>query len=367
MPDGSLDTGFGTSAGWTLPDVTSGGDIAKAVVLQADGKIVMAGVCTGFASPTAADFCLVRLNVNGTLDTAFNTTGMVTASFGAGAVNQGANAVAIQPDGKIVAAGFCDSGAFDNICVARFLANGAALDGTFGGGSGRVITQAVASMNNRAYSMALLHNGKILVGAECGSDRCGARYNVDGTLDASFASGGVFGSGGPTSYESLSGGLALGFDGSFVQAGWSNPTDGIDYRSATYYSPAGAVVGGMATPSAGSWYINGQARGWSAALLQPDGKVVLAAPQAQSGDNTKGDFLVARYHGFPSEARNCSLDIDGDGKVLATTDSLMHARIALGMTGSAVTNGIMFAPNALRSNWAAIRNYLVTQCGMVIP
>lgn len=76
---------------------------------------------------------------------------------------------------------------------------------------------------------------------------------------------------------------------------------------------------------------------------------------------------MARYYGVLSEARNCSLDIDGDGKVLATTDSLIHARIALGMTGSAVTSGITFAPNALRSNWAAIRNYLVTQCAMVIP
>ena len=367
MADGSLDSAFGTSAGWTLPNVTSGGDVAKAVALQTDGKIVLADVCTGFASPTAADFCLVRLNNNGTLDTTFNTTGMVTASFGGGAVNQGANAVAIQTDGKIVAAGYCDAGTYDNICVARFLANGTALDGTFGGGSGRVVTQAVASMHNRAYSLALLHNGKILVGAECGSATCGARYNPDGTLDASFATGGVFGPGGTTSYESLSGGLALAFDGSFVLAGWSNPGAGIDSRRAFYYSPAGALVADLISPLAGSWYIDGQARGWSAVVMQPDGKVVLAAPQAQSGDSTKGDFLVARYHGFPSDARNCSLDIDGDGVVSATTDSLMHARIALGMTGSAVTSGITFAPNALRANWAAIRTYLVTQCAMVIP
>ena len=145
--------------------------------------------------------------------------------------------------------------------VARFLANGTALDGTFGGGSGRVVTQAVASMHNRAYSLALLHNGKILVGAECGSATCGARYNPDGTLDASFATGGVFGPGGTTPYESLSGGLALAFDGSFVLAGWSNPGAGIDSRRAFYYSPAGTLVAGLISPLAGSWYIDGQARG----------------------------------------------------------------------------------------------------------
>ena len=61
--------------------------------------------------------------------------------------------------------------------VARFLANGTALDGTFGGGSGRVRDQAVANMHNRAYGLALLRQREILVGAECGSATCGARYN----------------------------------------------------------------------------------------------------------------------------------------------------------------------------------------------
>jgi hypothetical protein len=58
------------------------------------------------------------------------------------------------------------------------------------------------------------------------------------------------------------------------------------------------------------------------------------------------------------------MDIDGDGKVLATTDALIQTRIALGLRGSAVTNGISFPSGATRTSWTAIRNYLATQCGM---
>ena len=363
MADGSLDSAFGTSAGWTLPNVTSGGDVAKAVALQTDGKIVLADVCTGFASPTAADFCLVRLNNNGTLDTTFNTTGMVTASFGGGAVNQGANAVAIQTDGKIVAAGYCATGTYDQICVARFLGNGTALDGNFGSG-GSVSLQAKAGMDNRAYSLSLLHNGKVLLGGECGTTPCAVRLLPDGALDPTFGSAGVVGVGGNALVGGV-GAVALNFDGGLVLAGWSNPGAGIDFRSVEALTAEGTSV--YFRSYATRQYISGAPQGWNAVAIQPDGKIVVAAAIAQTGDNTKGDFLVARYYGVLSEARNCSLDIDGDGVVSATTDSLMHARIALGMTGSAVTSGITFAPNALRSNWAAIRTYLVTQCAMVIP
>lgn len=59
---------------------------------------------------------------------------------------------------------------------------------------------------------------------------------------------------------------------------------------------------------------------------------------------------------------NCSMDIDGDGLVRATTDGLMLARAMLGMTGTAVTNGAIGA-NVTRTTWSAIRNFLNTRCG----
>ena len=98
-----------------------------------------------------------------------------------------------------------------------------------------------------------------------------------------------------------------------------------------------------------------------ALAIQPDGKLLLAGVCA-NGQNY--DFCALRYDGGPFGYKNCSLDIDGDGLVLATTDSLMHTRIALGITGPAVVNGITFRPTATRNTWPLIRDYLVTQCGM---
>jgi hypothetical protein len=60
------------------------------------------------------------------------------------------------------------------------------------------------------------------------------------------------------------------------------------------------------------------------------------------------------------------MDIDGDNRVLATTDMLIGARVALGITGNAVIGGITFAGHASRTTWPAIRDYLVSQCGMSV-
>ena len=98
-----------------------------------------------------------------------------------------------------------------------------------------------------------------------------------------------------------------------------------------------------------------------AAALQTDGKLVLAGQCSNGADI---DFCAARYDGGPFGYKACSLDIDGDGRVLATTDMLIGTRIALGITGPAVVNGITFPPTATRNTWPLIRDYLVTQCGM---
>lgn len=98
--------------------------------------------------------------------------------------------------------------------------------------------------------------------------------------------------------------------------------------------------------------------------LQPDGKLLLAG-YCRSG--AFDEFCVARYHGGPFAAPACSLDIDGDNQVLATTDSLIHARIALRIRGDAVVAGIAFPINAQCKTWTQIRGHLVTACGMTLP
>ena len=65
-------------------------------------------------------------------------------------------------------------------------------------------------------------------------------------------------------------------------------------------------------------------------------------------------------------AQQCALDIDGDGRMLATVDGLIATRLMLGIRGPAVIAGITFPTNATRSNWPAIQRYLSSQCGAAL-
>ena len=62
----------------------------------------------------------------------------------------------------------------------------------------------------------------------------------------------------------------------------------------------------------------------------------------------------------------CALDIDGDGRMLATVDGLIATRLMLGIRGPAVIAGITFPAGATRSDWPAIQRYLSSQCGAVL-
>ena len=126
--DGSLDTGF-NSSGTNI--ITYGTDNqAGSVVLQADGKILVA--LTAAPGATSNDFVIVRFNTNGTLDTSFNSSGVVVTNM---SLTDVANSILVQPDGKIIVAGSNDVGASADFAIARYNTNGS-LDTTFGGGDG---------------------------------------------------------------------------------------------------------------------------------------------------------------------------------------------------------------------------------------
>jgi hypothetical protein len=101
--------------------------------------------------------------------------------------------------------------------------------------------------------------------------------------------------------------------------------------------------------------VPGVTSGITATLQQPDGRVLaLGRPTAIS-------LSVTRLQGGPYD---CTGDYDGDGSVLATVDSLIGTRIALGINGAAVIGGINFPPGATRTTWPAIRDYLIQNCGL---
>jgi len=113
---GQLNGGFGTG-GKVLTDIDGRDDSANGVVLQPDGKIVVAGT-SDRGSKHEDDFALARYNTDGTLDSAFGTVGTVTTSFGA---NDVATDIAIQPDGLVVAAGFTQETNSAMFALARYL------------------------------------------------------------------------------------------------------------------------------------------------------------------------------------------------------------------------------------------------------
>jgi uncharacterized delta-60 repeat protein len=178
-------------------------DEARGVAIQADGKIVAAGVaiCTPCASPaTPHKFALARYNRDGSLDPSFGGDGRVTTDFNLGREDE-AFAVAIQSDGRIVAAGFAfapDSSSSD-FALARYLPDGS-LDPTFD--LDGMVTTDFAGGNDQGRGVAIQADDKIVAAGVAFSSACLpcngpptdnfglTRYNPDGSLDPTFGFGG---------------------------------------------------------------------------------------------------------------------------------------------------------------------------------
>src|SRR5215471_18566950 len=139
---GALDPGFGSS-GTVTTRIASGSTAATALAVQPNGKIVAGG---GTAVGSEVEFTLARYDVGGSLDTTFGTGGTVTTAIGSGSA---ANALVLQPDGKIVAVG----GSSEDFALARYNPNGS-LDTSFGTG-GMVTTPIAASGGGEAYAVGL--------------------------------------------------------------------------------------------------------------------------------------------------------------------------------------------------------------------
>ena len=178
---GDLDPSFGRD-GKVTTDFAGGGDQAQAVAIQGDGKIVAAGIDRNLSG--VGDFALARYNPDGSLDTTFDTDGLVTTDF-IGQTDQ-AYAVAIQGDGKIVAAGRAFLGSTrEEFALARYNPDGS-LDTTFDG-DGKVTTD-FAAFNDNARAVVIQGDGRIVAAGFAvvsgTNDFALARYNTDGSLDS---------------------------------------------------------------------------------------------------------------------------------------------------------------------------------------
>ncbi len=321
---GDLDLRFG-NGGTVVTDVTGGADYGSSVALQPDGKIVVAG------GGTSLGLVVVRYNGDGSVDTSFNGTGRVAVGFGG---TDPASGVAIQPDGKIIVAGTTSGMQPTDFRIARLQANGL-LDGTFGT-NGRVTT-FIGFNNDKGNCVAVQPDGKILVAGYAANpvqtDFAVVRYNTNGSLDTSFNGiGKVTTDIGGTSDTAYA--MAIQTDGKIVVAGGSyNPTNGFQKFALVRYGTDGSLdpsfIGtGIVTTRIGV----GNAIAFCV-VLQGDGKLLVGG--FSTIDNVNTSFTVARYNS------NGTLDPTfGTGGVVQTPNTYDQAYgIALQKDGKIVLGG----------------------------
>ncbi len=358
----ALDSGFGTN-GRVFTSMSNGGDQANAIALQPDGKIVLVGGCN---VNTQSVFCVARYNSNGSLDTSFDGNGKVSTAIGSEAT---AYAVALQSNGKIVVAGSCTNSGQKDFCLARYT-NGN-LDLSFDGNG--LLATDMNGGDDIARAVAIQADGKIVIAGSCAASPppsfahfCAARYDTDGSLDTSFAGDGLV----TTTfvgYRSIATSLAVQPDGKLVLSG-SCESGVFPFVTNVFCADRHNSDGGLDSTFGSNGKVTTQVDvsgdKSNAMALQTDGRILLGGRCTSGGES---DFCVIRYDGGPFGAQNCKLDIDGDGRVLATIDMLIATRVALGATGSAAISGVTFAAHATRKTWSSIRSYLVTHCNMNLP
>jgi len=185
--NGTLDNTFGYG-GLIVKNLQNYDDIGQAVILQPDGKILIAG--TTFNGSFIRDFCLLRYNSDGTTDNSFGVNGVVIADIGN--IFEYATSLALQTDGKIIVGGYSANNLNNtDFAIVRFNSNGS-IDNTFG--SNGIVKTAIGSGNDDLYSIKIQSDGKILAAGATNSgtsDFCLVRYNSDGSLDNSFGTNGI--------------------------------------------------------------------------------------------------------------------------------------------------------------------------------
>ena len=326
---------------------TSGAD-ALGVAVQPDGKIVAVGYASSSAG--SSDFAVARYNADGSLDTAFGDAGTVTTSFGGAAAAKG---VVVQPDGKIVVAG-AGSYADGSIAIARYNTDGS-LDASFGGGAGKV-TAVFSTGAGSAYGVALQADGKIVIagpdnyfGGGYAHDFGVARFNTDGSLDASFGVSGEattsFGN-----FDNTATCVAIQGGGKIVVAGYTGVEGAFDFAVARY-NPDGSLDAGFNGSGMQTTDFGGRDVASSVAL-QPEGKIVVAGDTNVNGSA----FALARYNA------NGSLDASFGGAGAVTThvssaisDSEGAFGVAVQADGKIVAVGTAYDAAANSNDFALVR------------
>lgn len=187
---GTLDTTFG-DGGIVVTNFDNDIDEAYAIAIQSDGKIVVAG-CAYNTSNSNKDFALARYNSNGSLDTTFGSGGKVTTNFDSTIGTDIAYAIKIDQNGKIVVVGTRQNNKFAVVRYNTNGSLDTSF-GEISGSTrkGYVITDIDSSKNDLAYSVAFDASNRIVVAGYSGNDFCVVLYEEDGDLDTTFGTNGI--------------------------------------------------------------------------------------------------------------------------------------------------------------------------------
>jgi uncharacterized delta-60 repeat protein len=279
---GDLDLSFGGN-GTVATNFTSTDDMAFGVAIQSDGRIVAVG-----SADFQNEFALARYTPDGSLDASFDGDGKLTTTFTGD--HDSAHDLAIQADGKIVAAG---TAGFDSYALARYESDGS-LDPSFGE-DGKVLTNLTGGFDV-AYAVAIQADGKIVVAGSAGGvgGRFAlVRYESDGSLDPSFSGDGKV----LTNFTrglDLALGIAIQSNRRIVAAGHAGGTRASPRNhkfAIARYRANGALDRSFSGD--GKRVLNfTSGDDWAQDVaIQPDGKIVAAGRAAGAG----GRFALARF------------------------------------------------------------------------
>lgn len=371
--DGSLDPTFGTN-GIVSTGLGTTNDAAFALSVQADGKLVSAGLAGVTATPFVNDFGVVRHNSDGSLDSGFGSNGSVTTAIGS--ADDQARALAIQPnDGKIIVAGSAMIGGNWDIALVRYLPNGA-LDNSFGN-NGKV-TRSIGTGDDLGFALALQPDGKIIVGGHTTIQgtvqMVVVRFNSNGTLDTGFGQNGevVLNFGTSTAIAHA---LIVQPDLKILVGGYAGNTSSKDLAILRLLSngnlDAGFGTGGGVLTSIAP----GNDLAYGMALHQ-DGRIVLCG-KTQNGliddmviarytsagvlDNTFGTNGVVTFDGDEGNAVAWAVGVQADEKIVLTgtvtaAGTTQHALIRFDSNGALDptfgSNGIVLSTNPLGASYA---------------
>jgi uncharacterized delta-60 repeat protein len=292
--DGILDSSFDADGKVNI-DFAAGTDFGFALALQSDGKILVAGSANVEGSD---DFALVRVNSDGSPDGTFGSSGRVHTDFGGN--DDEARGIALQADGKIVVVGKTDNGSSIKFAVARYKPDGSP---DFDFDADGKLTTIFGGLEDAANGVAIQAEGRIVAAgyalfADSSSAFAVARYNTDGSPDSNFDADGKattsFGSGSFT----IAGGVVIQTAGSRIVVAGTAGTSGSQFALARYNSD-GSPDASFGTNGTVLTDFGPGAEVANSIALQPDGKIVAAGRTRGSGGVE--DFALARYDGVAPE------------------------------------------------------------------